>query len=58
MKTRKPPLGLVPEYVRRLQRILEISDAIQRYCEVGKRVPRMWLQEYEGLVRMCEKEET
>jgi len=45
----KPPLGLVPVFIRKQQRQQEIMSAIMRYNKVGKEVPREWLKEFAEL---------
>lgn len=42
---KKPPLGLVPRYVRDEQRAREIIDAVLRYIDNGKPVPHEWIAE-------------
>ena len=44
-KHTKPPLGLVPRFIRDEARVKEILEAIARYNEVGKPVPQEWLDE-------------
>jgi hypothetical protein len=44
-KHTKPPLGLVPRFIRDEARVKEIIEAIARYNEVGKPVPQEWLDE-------------
>lgn len=41
----KPPLGLVPRFVRDSERCREILAAIERYNDAGKPVPGEWLEE-------------
>ena len=41
----KPPLGLVPRYIRDEQRAREIIDAMLRFIDNGKPVPREWIDE-------------
>lgn len=31
----KPPIGVKPEYIWKLQRIQELADGIQRYVQAG-----------------------
>lgn len=42
---KKPPLGLVPRYIRDEQRAREIIDAILRYIDNGRPVPHEWIDE-------------
>ena len=44
-KHTKPPLGLVPRFIRDEARVKEILEAIGRYNEAGKPVPQEWLDE-------------
>jgi hypothetical protein len=44
-KHTKPPLGLVPRFIRDEERVREIIEAIDRYNEAGKPVPQEWLDE-------------
>lgn len=41
----KPPLGLKPKSVHDFQRREEIEDAIMRYAQAGKDIPRDWINE-------------
>lgn len=41
-----PPLGLVPKWVRDLQRAHEILEAMTRYVEDRKPIPREWINEF------------
>lgn len=45
----KPPLGLVPRFIRDEERVREIIEALGRYNDVGKPVPQEWLNE------LCER---
>jgi len=42
----KPPLGLVPKWVRDQERQGEIMEAINRYMEAGKKPPKEWALEF------------
>ncbi|GGF88271.1 hypothetical protein [Paenibacillus abyssi] len=46
----KPPIGLVPRFVRDEQRRIEIQNAITRYLDAGIRIPTDWITEYNELV--------
>ena len=46
---RKPPLGLTPKYMWRLQRLQNIAEAIERYTDVNKEIPIEWIEEYNEL---------
>jgi predicted RNA-binding Zn-ribbon protein involved in translation (DUF1610 family) len=43
----RPPVGLVPRFIRLEQRNTEIYEAIQRYAEAEKTVPLAWVLELE-----------
>lgn len=47
----KPPLGLVPRFIRDEARVAEILEAVARYNEVGKPVPVEWLNELNEKIR-------
>lgn len=42
----KPPLGLRPEFIVLEHRQKEIQEAVMRYLEVGKEIPKEWTAEY------------
>jgi hypothetical protein len=48
--TEKPPLGLVPRYVRDTQRLQEILEAMHRYSAAGKVIPKLWSDELAELL--------
>lgn len=50
-KHTKPPLGLVPRFIRDESRVSEILEAIGRYNEAGKPVPVEWLDELNEKIR-------
>lgn len=41
----KPPLGLMPEYLHKEQRLSEIKAAVQRYLDVNMAIPIGWIAE-------------
>lgn len=41
-KYKKPPIGLRPRIIWLNERAMEITEAIERYQEVGKEVPERW----------------
>lgn len=43
----KPPIGVVPLKEHNRLRSLELLGAMVRYVEVGKCIPRDWIQELE-----------
>ncbi len=47
----KPPIGIIPREIHRAIRLSELVDAIQRYFDTKKEVPRSWLEEYYKLNR-------
>jgi hypothetical protein len=46
----KPPLGLTPKCIWRLQRVQDISEAIERYTAANKAIPLEWVEEFNSLV--------
>lgn len=42
----KPPLGLTPNDIWRLQRLQDIKKAMGRYAGVDKEIPEEWIKEY------------
>lgn len=48
-KIEKPPIGLVPEFIFETQkerdRLIEITEAMERYSLAGKPVPIEWVKE-------------
>lgn len=45
MKAERPPLGLVPRYIRQEERLKEINEALQRYITAVKPIPSEWVEE-------------
>ena len=45
----KPPLGIMPKDVHNKKRVLEILEAMRRYNEVNKTIPKCWFHELEDL---------
>lgn len=45
----KPPIGIIPEWLWKEQRLTELRDAIKRYCEANEAVPISWIAEEYGL---------
>ena len=43
IQVKKPPLGLTPKKEWDRRRCLEITLAIQRYSEAGKKIPNEWV---------------
>lgn len=54
MTATKPPLGLVPRFVRDAQRMAEIQAAVNRYMDVGRPIPGEWIAEYNELAKRKE----
>jgi hypothetical protein len=48
--TEKPPLGLIPRYIRDTQRLQEILEAMHRYSVGGKVIPKLWSDELAELL--------
>lgn len=47
----KPPVGLIPKYLRQAERAREIVAAINRYLEAGKYdIPNEWAKELDELL--------
>ena len=49
----KPPLGLVPKWVRQKERYEEVCQAIARYYNANREIPTEWIEEYNELVKHC-----
>ena len=47
----KPPLGLMPEWLWKKKRLIEVESAIDRYTRAGVAVPPEWVVEREVLTR-------
>lgn len=45
-ETEKPPLGIMPRDIWNHKRWTELGEAMQRYLEAGKPVPKEWMNEY------------
>lgn len=50
--TKKPPLGLMPEYVWKEKRVLEILEAIDRYFREEMKIPKQWYDELGRLINV------
>lgn len=46
---KKPPLGIMPRSYWDGRRQHDITDAIKRYLQVGKKIPEEWIEEYNEL---------
>lgn len=47
----KPPLGAIPTYIWKSQRMRDLKGGISRYMEVNKEIPLEWVEEYNTLVK-------
>lgn len=54
---KKPPLGLVPRFIRDEERAREILEAIGRYNDAGEPVPVNWIWELEQKLRTKEPDD-
>lgn len=52
-QSKKPPLGVMPRDIWNHKRWTELSEAMQRYLEAGKPVPKEWMDEY---IELCEED--
>lgn len=48
---KKPPLGLIPKFIHKERRFIEVCGAISRYYEAGLVIPIEWVEEYNELVK-------
>ena len=46
----KPPIGLKPKLVKRLERLQEARGAIVRYYDASLKIPIEWIKEYNELI--------
>lgn len=53
----KPPLGLMPRRIWDEKRRMDITEAMLRYSEVGKKIPDEWIEELLFLNYKIAKEE-
>ena len=51
----KPPLGLIPKYVREAERLKEVGSAIWRYLDACEVIPMKWIEEYNELVKKAKE---
>jgi len=54
-KAIKPPIGLTPIHVHNGDRVVKILEAMMRYAEVRKQVPKEWLDELARLNSWTQK---
>lgn len=45
------PLGIIPEWIWKLERYHEVGNAIERYIDAGLQVNLEWITEYNKLQR-------
>ena len=50
-RTNKPPLGLRPKFIADRHRMIEIFEAILRYVDADKKVPKKWIKELNVLIK-------
>ena len=48
--TKKPPIGLMPQFKHRLERLNEVRGAIVRYYDADLKIPIEWIEEYNELI--------
>ena len=53
----KPPLGVVPRNIWDRKRQEELAEAMARYLDAGKRIPKEWLEEYDEISDRWEEDE-
>jgi hypothetical protein len=50
MAATKPPIGLMPRRIFMLQRLRDISEAIDRYIGANMQIPIEWVIEYNEII--------
>lgn len=50
LRGKRIPIGLVPKYVRRNERFVEVCEAIVRYYDAELKIPLEWVEEYNELI--------
>lgn len=53
-KSSRPPLGLIPRFIRDEQRRDEVLAAMTRYAEANKTIPGEWAEELKEIVERLE----
>jgi len=48
--TKKPPIGIMPEWLHNEQRRETIADGMIRYLEADVAIPDEWIDEYNRLI--------
>lgn len=51
MPLKKPPLGLMPQYIHDELRLKDIREAIIRYLDACMDIPIEWIEEYNEINR-------
>lgn len=46
----RPPLGLIPKWIRQEERLKEVKEAMLRYLDANLEIPTEWGEEYEELI--------
>lgn len=55
MESTKPPIGLKPKFVNRIERIQEIKEVTVRYLNANRELPIEWVEEYNELIELTSK---
>lgn len=45
-----PPIGLIPKFIHDENRLKDVIDAIERYCNAKLQIPYEWVEEYNELL--------
>lgn len=51
----KPPVGIIPRYIRDEKRMNEIEEAITEYMKVAYPIPVEWIKEYNELCQTIKR---
>jgi len=49
------PIGLKPKFVKDLERLNEIREAIVRYYDAELEIPIKWIEEYNELINITKQ---
>lgn len=52
LKSKKPPIGLMPKEIHELKRIHDILDAMERYSNADFPIPIEWIEELRVLLHV------
>lgn len=55
-KRKRPPIGVVPKFIKDEERFNELSQAIARYIHADEEVPDKWMHEYMNLKKQIKNE--